>query len=165
MVDQRQTRELRGCSQEGDALGRTCHGALREQPSRGFASADTATRTTDAEVQIRCSSSTVSVRARRRPESLQPEPAPPTIRELPVASDSCLWDLERGSNRLREPGSGPELARIRRRVLNLTVLVDLPDRVRSGDDQIDLSIVSEHGHPVHSCRLHRHEPMPLVDGS
>jgi len=40
MVDHRQAQKLRGRAPECDALGGACHRALREQPSRGLASAD-----------------------------------------------------------------------------------------------------------------------------
>jgi len=111
MVDHRQAWKLPGCAQECDGLGGARHRALRDQPSRGLASADAAKREADAQVQVRGPSAAVLVHTRCRPESLQPGPAPTAIRGLPPASWSCLFGLERGGSCLKRTTSLPPITR------------------------------------------------------
>ena len=83
-----------------DAVRNPQHSAVRKQSSRGLPSTDTAARATDAPLQIRSPRATVSLRARRRAESLPGGPsstavgAPLAGVDLLPAQDGRLLALE-----------------------------------------------------------------------
>ena len=75
-VGHRQAEQLQGCAPSGHAVRRPSHGPIREQPCRSLPPAHTATRATNAPVQISRAGTTILVRAWTRPQPLPRWPSP-----------------------------------------------------------------------------------------
>ena len=84
----RQAEQLQGGAPSGHAVCRPSHGPIREQSRRSLPPAHTATRATNATVQISRSGATILVRARTRPQPFPrwPSPSSPWRKSLLLTS-------------------------------------------------------------------------------
>jgi dipeptidyl aminopeptidase/acylaminoacyl peptidase len=92
-LDHGQTAELLGGAPHRDAIRPTQHAAVREQPSRGLASADATTRAADAGVQVHGTGAAISLGARTRAESLSHRPSSDASRPPSPVTRTCLRGL------------------------------------------------------------------------
>ena len=106
-ADYRQAPQLSGGAPDCDAIGDSLYGSICEQPRRGVASADAATRAPDAALQVGRPSAAVRVRPRRGAESLPSGPTLVAGGAPPPTANAGVCRMGGGDLCLLTEGGGP----------------------------------------------------------